>query len=719
MSSRLAIGTAVNATLDVGSNNVTLASGIGGGGSVSKAGLGTLILTGNNTYTGTTTINAGTLQVGLGGTAGNLGTGGVNGSATLAFNRSDNVTVGNVLSGGISLLQQGSGTLTLTGSNTYTGGTTINAGSTLQVDSSASVLGTGIVTVNGTLDLNGYTPVLGGLSGNGRVIPMSVRDGGTLLMDGASLNFGTTLTGAPVERALTIENDSAGTLTIDPNSLVLPNGFSLATALPTSLAPNQSALLLVQLDATTAGTYSGSLSFATNQLSENPFHFTVSGTVNAPAPRIAVGTVDPKSGVIAGIWGTVTFVNTPAGTPVEQTFQVQNTGTGTLTLDASSLVLPAGFSLASDYPFPTSLSPGAWADFAVQLDAVAAGTDGGTMSFGTNDANNDPVNVTLSGTVNPLAPQTSVYVSINKFFTNVTPQTGTVSFGNTLTGSSTGLTFEIKNTGNAVLTIDPTTLSLPSGFSLASAMPQSVSPGQTATFELQMDADSAGSYSGSVSFATNDSAHDPFTFLVTGTVTDPVASIALSLAASSGSTYTAVAYQTGSVDFGTTVTGSTVTETFQVEDTGTAALTIDSTTLVLPAGYSLVGTLPSSINPGQTGSFQLQLDATAAGSYPGTVSFATNDAAHNPFSFSVLGQVNAPAPAISVLLNAGVLANGTGDVVFPTTVTGKPTTETLTIENVGTATLTLDQSTLVVPAGFSVSTPYAGSVASGGSTTIG
>ncbi|MEY3276509.1 MAG: hypothetical protein RL153_1777, partial [Verrucomicrobiota bacterium] len=90
---------------------------------------GQLTLPGNNAYTGTTTIGGGALQVGAGGTAGSLGTGNVANNGILTFNRSDNFTVPNAISGSGYLFKQGAGALTLSGANSFTGGLTVQAGS--------------------------------------------------------------------------------------------------------------------------------------------------------------------------------------------------------------------------------------------------------------------------------------------------------------------------------------------------------------------------------------------------------------------------------------------------------------------------------------------------------------------------------------------------------------------------------------------------------------
>lgn len=81
-------------------NNATdTISSVLAGTSLDKAGTGVLILTGTNTYNGTTTINAGTLQIGNNGTTGTLGSGNVLNDGKLSFFRTDTTTFNSTMTG--------------------------------------------------------------------------------------------------------------------------------------------------------------------------------------------------------------------------------------------------------------------------------------------------------------------------------------------------------------------------------------------------------------------------------------------------------------------------------------------------------------------------------------------------------------------------------------------------------------------------------------------
>ena len=122
---------------------------------------GTMILTGDNTYTGGTTICfCSTVQIGNGGTTGSI-IGDINNGGTLIFNRSNSYTFGGVIRDdgpdAGTVVQAGTGTTILTGINTYFGGTHFNAGklSVASDDNLGDVAGSltfngGVLQVTGT-----------------------------------------------------------------------------------------------------------------------------------------------------------------------------------------------------------------------------------------------------------------------------------------------------------------------------------------------------------------------------------------------------------------------------------------------------------------------------------------------------------------------------------------------------------------------------------------
>ncbi|WP_421591349.1 autotransporter outer membrane beta-barrel domain-containing protein [Shinella sp. M27] len=156
--------------IDTNGHDIGIAPVIAGVGGLTKNGLGTLTLTGENIYGGGTTIVDGTLQLGDGGTTGSI-LGDITDNGILAFNRADVVTFDGVISGNGAVEQVGSGTTILTADNSYTGGTTITAG-TLQLGDGGTTGGIlGDVANDGVLAFNRSDNVIfsGLISGNGGI----------------------------------------------------------------------------------------------------------------------------------------------------------------------------------------------------------------------------------------------------------------------------------------------------------------------------------------------------------------------------------------------------------------------------------------------------------------------------------------------------------------------------------------------------------------------
>jgi autotransporter-associated beta strand protein len=247
-SSLLTVSSAVtnggNLLTITGTGNTTISGVISGSGGLTKNGSGILTLSGTaaNTYTGTTTVNAGELDLnktaGVNAIAGNLvigdgtgtdtvkllaanqiadtaavqidGTSGVLnlngnnetigsladrtggtgtagsvllGTGTLTISpTSGSTTFSGVISGGGNLVKTGSGTQVLAGNNTYTGTTTISGG-TLTISrtgSTGKLGGTSGITLN-----SGGTLLLAGSGGNDRI-----NNSATLTLNGGTFNTG-------------------------------------------------------------------------------------------------------------------------------------------------------------------------------------------------------------------------------------------------------------------------------------------------------------------------------------------------------------------------------------------------------------------------------------------------------------------------------------------------------------------------------------------------
>ncbi|CGW73021.1 AIDA autotransporter-like protein ShdA [Salmonella enterica subsp. enterica serovar Typhi] len=198
------VAIAENAKLELSQG--TLDNNVTGEGQIVKSGSDELIVTGDNNYSGGTTISDGTL---IADHADSLGTGAVANSGVLQVGEGE---LENTLSGNGSLMKTGTGELTLSGDNTYSGGTTISGGTLIAANVNA--LGGGDVDNASTLKLDA--------EGEFNLANVTTQSGAT-----TELSKGTTLN----VDSLTQQADS--TLNID---LSKTNGESAITADSVSLA---------------------------------------------------------------------------------------------------------------------------------------------------------------------------------------------------------------------------------------------------------------------------------------------------------------------------------------------------------------------------------------------------------------------------------------------------------------------------------------------------
>ncbi|WP_157152685.1 DUF4347 domain-containing protein, partial [Cellvibrio sp. BR] len=458
-------------TLSAGGDNTTttVAGVVSGTGNLVKQGSGTMTLTATNTYSGTTTVSAGTLAVAsdsnlgsntvtlaLGATLDISGATNIDNAIALSgdatVSTSANATLSGVISGAHTLAKSGAAALILSGSNTYAG-TTVSAG-TLSVASDANLGSGGISLAAGTiLQVTGATTVDNSitLTGNATVnnsanatLSGVIGGGFNLAKSGAST---LTLSGTNTYNNTTV---SAGTLSAASDSNLGSGGVTLAagttlavtgaTTIDNAVTLSGAVTVNTSADATLSGNIGGAGSLAKTGANTLTLSGTNSyaGSTNVSAGTLSVagdgnlgsGTVTLATGSTLAVTGATTIDNaiSLAG---NATVQTTNAATLSGPISGAGGLIKAGASTLNlsgtdSYTGATSVNAGSLlvngALSATSATAVASGaTLGGSGSIssnitvnsgGTLSPGNSPGTLTVNGNLT-MAPGSILAVEIN------------------------------------------------------------------------------------------------------------------------------------------------------------------------------------------------------------------------------------------------------------------------------------------------------------------
>jgi hypothetical protein len=434
-------------------------------------------------------------------------------------------------------------------------------------------------------------------------------------------------------RTLVVVNNSASAISLNGVENNIPQVFVSGPALPLVLRPGASASFQVAFQPTSATTFGGTIIFKTGHGNSQAASVPVSGAGISAAPPPATYLLTPSVSSLA-------FGNQLVGTSSSYTFALTNTGTGSVSISQVAYT-GTGFSV-SGFSGAATLASGQSLSLAANFAPRAVGSVSGSVSV-TSTATGSPATISLSGA--------GVQPSISVIPTSV-------AFGNVSTGASNTQTITIRNPGTATLTISQAPLA-GTGYSLAGlATPLSIAPGGSSSFNVAFAPASAGNFSGSLTLTSN----------------APSSPTAVPLTGSGVASTYQLSASPASLSFGSLTTGTSVTQTVTISNTGNSSVTI-SEVIANGTGFRLSSiALPVTVAAGQSTSFSVIFAPASAGSDTGSVT-VTSNATNSPLVLALSGTGAALASHSVALGWTPSSSSYSGFNIYRGTVSGGPYTK--------------------------------------------
>jgi hypothetical protein len=212
--------------------------------------------------------------------------------------------------------------------------------------------------------------------------------------------FGSVTAGASSDQTVTLINNGNAELVLGTlataNPLAAPFSIQNDLCSGQTLTPAANCTLTVRFSPTVAGVFNESFDIPSNDPDEDPVTVNVGGTGTAmPVPDITVtDSVAPLDDL------NVLFGNVTEGLTTDQTVTLSNDGNGDLVVGdiATANPLAAPFSLLNDTCSGLTLTTGTDCTIDVRFAPVDASISSDSFDIPSNDTDEDPTTVSVSGT---------------------------------------------------------------------------------------------------------------------------------------------------------------------------------------------------------------------------------------------------------------------------------------------------------------------------------